>query len=274
MRTRAMRQQAMPSCLPPQLIIAWLPTRDVAAGLGVSKDWCASPDPIFQAIAGRHGLQRVEPSWRATVRQYRSSLGQRLFGNLVAPGFIGAAQRDDVQTIQTLISGDFDINRGTSAGQTPLHIAAMWGNLNALNALIAAGADLNPQNWIVRTESDYFGGTPLHVAANSTKVPLTKRYRCAKRLIEAGANARLLNGEESAPYESEFPDNPTTLDSSRHRRRFRKLLKDAFHAQRSTTRIPRPKRSSEAPGGGLKALKAATDATAGALVQVKREKEV
>ena len=39
------------------------------------------------------------------------------------------------------------------------------------------------------------------------------------------------------------------------------------------TRIPRPKRSSEAPGGGLKALKAAADATAGALVQVKREKE-
>ena len=40
------------------------------------------------------------------------------------------------------------------------------------------------------------------------------------------------------------------------------------------TRIPRPKRSTEAPGGGgLKALKAATDATAGALVQVKREKE-
>jgi len=39
------------------------------------------------------------------------------------------------------------------------------------------------------------------------------------------------------------------------------------------TRIPRPKRSSEAPGGGLKALKTATDATAGALVEIKREKE-
>jgi hypothetical protein len=40
------------------------------------------------------------------------------------------------------------------------------------------------------------------------------------------------------------------------------------------TRIPRPTRSSEAPGGGgLKALKAATDATAGALVQVKRERD-
>ena len=41
----------------------------------------------------------------------------------------------------------------------------------------------------------------------------------------------------------------------------------------TTTRIPRPKRSSEAAGGGLKALKAATDATAGALVQVKRERD-
>ena len=39
------------------------------------------------------------------------------------------------------------------------------------------------------------------------------------------------------------------------------------------TRGPAPKRSSEAPASGLKALKAATDATAGALVQVKREKE-
>ena len=43
------------------------------------------------------------------------------------------------------------------------------------------------------------------------------------------------------------------------------------------TREPPPKRSRDdddaARGGGLKALKAATDATADALVQVKREKE-
>ena len=39
------------------------------------------------------------------------------------------------------------------------------------------------------------------------------------------------------------------------------------------TRGPAPKRACEAPASGLKALKAATDATAGALVQVKREKE-
>ena len=156
-----------------------------------------------------------------------------------------AAQRDDAPAIQRLVSGDWDadrqmfpepvdVNYAGGVGQTALHIAAMWGNLNAVNALIAAGADLNPQNWIVRSESDYFGGTPLHVAANSDKVPLAERYRCAERLIEAGANARLLNGEEDAPYECQFPEvrSVDRLGSSRNRRRFRQLLEEAFHAQR------------------------------------------
>ena len=39
------------------------------------------------------------------------------------------------------------------------------------------------------------------------------------------------------------------------------------------TRGPAPKRACEAPASGLKALKTATDATAGALVEIKREKE-
>ena len=64
----------------------------------------------------------------------------------------------------------------------------MWGHLDALNALIAAGADLNAQNHI---RNDYgsdhsWGGTPLHIAANSRKACLYKRYRCAQRLIDAG----------------------------------------------------------------------------------------
>ena len=241
-RGAAMRQ-AMPSRLPPQLIIAWLPTRDVASALRVSKDWRGSPEPIFKAIAGRHGLRRVDPSWRETVRRYRTRLGRMESHNPLAMRLHQAAQRDDAPAIQRLVSGDWDADRqmfpepvdvdyAGGVGQTALHIAAMWGNLNAVNALIAAGADLNPQNWIERNYLGYIGGTPLHVAANSTKAPLDKRCRCAERLIEAGANARLLNGEEDAPYESEFPDCPTTLDSSRHRPRFRQLLKDAYRAQR------------------------------------------
>ena len=237
----------MPSCLPPQLIIAWLPTRDVAAALRVSKDWCDKPEPIFKAIAGRHGLRRVDPSWRETVRRYRTRLGRMESHNPLAMRLHQAAQRDDAPAIQRLVSGDWDadrqmfpepvdVNYAGGVGQTALHIAAMWGNLNAVNALIAAGADLNPQNWIERNYLGYIGGTPLHVAANSTKAPLAKRCRCAERLIEAGANARLLNGEEDAPYQSPLPEHESDLINMRglaeSRVRFRKLLTFAFRAQR------------------------------------------
>ena len=61
----------------------------------------------------------------------------------------------------------------------------------------------------------------------------------AARLIEAGANARLLNGEEQASYQSQFPahvpgpQEPSFFDfSDVGPHRFRKLLEDAFHAQR------------------------------------------
>ena len=250
MRTRAMRQQAIASLppLPPHLVMTWLPIRDVASALRVSKEWRGASEPIFQAIAGRHGLQRVQPqhaqsSWRATVRHYRSSLGQSFsFGlGLRGMGLIGAAAIGDVPAIQRCISEGVNPSFATGAGQTALHIAAMWGHLDALNALIAAGADLNAQNCI---RNDYqsdcnWGGTPLHVAANSNKAPLSRRYYCAQRLIEAGANARLLNDEEDAPHQSQFPahqrgpDEPSFFDfSGVGPETFRKLLKDAYHAQR------------------------------------------
>jgi ankyrin repeat protein len=31
-------------------------------------------------------------------------------------------------------------------GQTPLHVAALWGNLDAIKALIQAGANVSAQN--------------------------------------------------------------------------------------------------------------------------------
>jgi len=132
----------------------------------------------------------------------------------------------------------------------------MWGHLDALNALIAAGADLNRQNHIRNDyESDHrWGGTPLHVAANSRKASLYKRYRCARKLIEAGANARLLNDEEDAPHQSQFPEADlreginlfldqapaahvvdqaeAEAEAEAYRLMFRKLLKDAYRAQR------------------------------------------
>ena len=246
----------MPSSLPPQLVMTWLPIRDVAAALCVSKDWFGASEPLFQAIAGRHGLRRLEPSWRYTVEYYRATLGLTLRGiDLRGMELIASAASDDVPAIQRCISEGVNPNFRTSAGQRALHIAAMWGHLDALNALIAAGADLNAQNHI---RNDYgsdhlWGGTPLHVAANSRKASLYKRYLCAQRLIEAGANARLLNDEEDAPHQSQFPEaDPregidfldqaaaapvvdqaeAEAEAEAYRLMFRKLLKDAYRAQR------------------------------------------
>lgn len=236
-RSAAMRRQAMPSYLPPQLVMAWLPTRDVASALRVSRSWSGAAEPIFQAIAGRHGLRLVclhdapEPSWRATVRRYRIRLGRMTLRDSQAMVLLAAAQRDDVPAIQSILFQGANVNNVSAYGMTALHIAAMWGNLNALNALIAAGADLNAQNGLKRTEGP--GGTPLHVAANSRSAYLTKRYHCAKRLIEAGANARLLNADEDAPYQSQFPEiTDAPFGRTLSRQTFRKLLETAFRAQR------------------------------------------
>ena len=222
----------MPSCLPPQLIIAWLPTRDVAAALRVSKDWCASTEPIFQAIAGRHGLQRVEPSWRATVRQYRSYVGrdEEPELNLRQMLLIGRIRMGDGRDIQSIINDGVNPNFWDYDGHTPLHVAATYGNLNALNALIAAGADPNAQSY----RRGALGGTPLHAAANSLAAPLAMRFACARRLIELGANARLLNADEEAPYQSKFGMHwGHSADGGGVRvETFRQFLEDAYRAQR------------------------------------------
>ena len=226
MRTRAMRRQAsgMPSSLPPQLVMTWLPIRDVAAALRVSKDWCGASEPLFQAIAARHGRRREE-SWKAAVQRFFCQEYESTTAYFTTPNdiLIGAAQRNDVPAIQTCVyvSGA-NPSYANHVGQTPLHIAALWGNVDALNTLIAAGADLNAQNI-------FNGATPLHICMEGRHAlehgDPRDREACARRLLEAGANARLLDKNENAPYQVTphqglDPNNP------------RELLKGAFRAQR------------------------------------------
>ena len=47
--------------------------------------------------------------------------------------------------------------------QTALHVAVLWGNLEAAEALVANSADVNKPNRLT-------GGTPLHIACSSPKV--------------------------------------------------------------------------------------------------------
>jgi hypothetical protein len=47
---------------------------------------------------------------------------------------------------------------GNSVAQTALHVACLWGNVDAVKALISVKANLNAQN-------NFSGGSPLHCAA-------------------------------------------------------------------------------------------------------------
>lgn len=59
-------------------------------------------------------------------------------------------------------------------GQTALHVAALWGNCDALRALLDLGADANVQNMT--------GSTPLHFAAgaknHAREVRAQRRWAC------------------------------------------------------------------------------------------------
>lgn len=72
----------------------------------------------------------------------------------------------------------------TDLGSTPLHLAAVNPDVTALQALIAAGADVNAR--------DADGATPLHMAAYA------QNAKHARLLLEAGADpyAKTNNGRD------------------------------------------------------------------------------
>ena len=67
---------SFPSSLPPQLVITWLPLRDISSALCTSSSWRDASDPVFKVVAERGGLKRsrwgADPivSWREAVLRY------------------------------------------------------------------------------------------------------------------------------------------------------------------------------------------------------------
>ena len=82
--------------------MTWLPIRDVASALNVSKDWYSASEPLFQAIAARHGCKREE-TWKAAVRTFFSYDTYPIDWNPKNDELRNAVQRNDVPAIQTLI---------------------------------------------------------------------------------------------------------------------------------------------------------------------------
>ena len=95
-----------------------------------------------------------------------------------------AAANSMLREMKLLLADGVDVN-GVSGGGTALHTAATDGLIRSIEILIRAGADLDA--------IDEMDLTPLMCACSAGKI---KGSRAALRLIDSGANVRLVRAED------------------------------------------------------------------------------
>lgn len=89
-----------------------------------------------------------------------------------------ASRSNDIYQIEYMIQHEHvSPNFSNSAGQSALHIAAMWGNVQAVEVLLKHDANTNAQN-------KTYGNTPLHEAVISTKDSVANRTACIQMMLE------------------------------------------------------------------------------------------
>ena len=99
-----------------------------------------------------------------------------------------AAQAGDIAAIEALLAGGANVNaKAEYYGATPLHDAAAHGSPSAVEALLAGGANVHAKN--------EGGATPLHVAA------FPGSPSAIEALLAGGANvnAKTEDGRHAAP---------------------------------------------------------------------------
>ena len=96
-----------------------------------------------------------------------------------------------------------DVNQHGKFGNTPLNIASKRGNLEEVEALLAAGANVDAEGEM--------GDRPLHDAAMQGHVAVVKR------LLAAGASPNVENDHGSTPrsfaVSLEYPDVVAVIDA-------------------------------------------------------------
>jgi len=97
-----------------------------------------------------------------------------------------AAKRGDASVVQTLLSKGADVNAPQGDGMTALHWAALNGDLKTANALLIAGATVDPLTRIGRY-------TPLHLASSKGNAALVSR------LLQAGAATKAVTSTGVQP---------------------------------------------------------------------------
>ena len=136
-----------------------------------------------------HALGRVGALPPAVARAFKLVVTLVVFVSI--PGaaaaqdqrLVAAVERQDRDSVRTLLAESVDVNAPQPDGATPLHWAAHWNDLDTANLLIQAGANVNAVNELEVT--------PLSLAA------LNASPAMAHALVRAGAdpNAARPSGE-------------------------------------------------------------------------------
>ena len=142
--------------------------------LGVSWAWAGSYDAFFRAVVGDDPGTIEALVARGFDPNSVDPNGQ--------PGLIRALQAESylaALTLARLPSTNVDLRN--PAGETPLMLAALKGEMGVLRVLLARGAAVNPPGW-----------TPLHYAASGDSLPAVRELLARGAELEARApkNAR------------------------------------------------------------------------------------
>lgn len=109
-----------------------------------------------------------------------------------------ATNHEDLPRLNALLARDVTLVKARDkAGNQPLHLAAMKGNVGVMKALLDVGADVNAKGF-----DDW---TPLHYAAKS------RSAKACTLLLERGADKMALNGVHLTPLQVAQGDAANTI---------------------------------------------------------------
>src|SRR5262245_50578529 len=138
--------------------------------------------------AAYHGLTEKV---RLLLRNKADVFGRARRGE--TPLLYAARPEGHPETVLALLEGGAEVDVTDDFGATPLHGAAMIGDVDVARVLVGKGADVNRQ-----TQDGY---TPLHIAAISGKTEFVQF------LLDKGANRNLRDKRNLTPAEAavQFP---------------------------------------------------------------------
>ena len=98
---------------------------------------------------------------------------------------LSASQKNDSDRIRRLCQQQgIPATHANGVGQSALHIASLWGNVEAVETLLDLGADTNATNHLT-------AGTPLHMLLQSKKASLERQEAVVDLLLAHGADATM-----------------------------------------------------------------------------------